>query len=74
MPQGTPLKDFQGRIYGYMDVQTNGDIWAYDFRGRLVGKYIKSLDVTRNFAGQNVSTGNTLAALIPSIEQQDRGY
>jgi len=72
MPQGTPLKDFYGRVYGYMHEQTNGDIWAYDFYGRMVGKYIKSLDVTRDFYGRNVSTGNTLAALLPPIEQQNK--
>lgn len=70
MPQGTPLKDFKGRIYGYLHTQTNGDVWAYDFYGKLVGKYIKSEDVTRNFNGQNISTGNVVVTLIPPIEQQ----
>ena len=55
-----------------MHEQTNGDIWAYDFYGRMVGKYIKSLDITRDFYGRNVSTGNTLAALLPPIEQQNK--
>ena len=72
MPQGTPLKDYYGRIYGYMHVQSNGDIWCYDFYGRMVGKYIRSLDVTRDFYGRNVSSGNTLAALLPPIEQQNK--
>lgn len=70
MPQGTPLKDFYGRIYGYLDRQSNGDVWAYDFRGRLVGKYLRSEDVTRDWYGHNVSTGNVVASLIPPIEQQ----
>lgn len=70
MPQGTPLKDFKGRIYGYLHTQSNGDVWAYTFGGKLVGKYLKSEDVTRDWYGHNVSTGNVVASLIPPIEQQ----
>ena len=64
MPKGEPVKDFYGRVQGYMDEQPNGDIWCYDFYGRLVGKYIKSLNVTRDFYGRNVAKGNVLASFI----------
>ena len=39
MPQGEPIKDFYGRIMGYLDTKSNGEVWAYDFYGRLLGKY-----------------------------------
>lgn len=68
MPQGQPIKDFYGRIYGYLDTKPNGDVWAYDFYGRLCGKYIASENVTKNFWGQNVSTGNTVVALISTLK------
>jgi hypothetical protein len=64
MPQGTPIKDFRGRIRGYLDTKPNGDVWAYDFYGRLLGKYIKSMDQTRNFYGQVVAKGNAIASFI----------
>lgn len=70
MPQGIPLKDFRGRIYGYLDTHSNGDVWAYDFKGRLVGKYLKSENITRDWVGHNISTENVVASLIPPIEQQ----
>ncbi len=70
MPQGTPLKDFKGRIYGYIHTQSNGDVWAYNWKGQLVGKYLRNEDVTRDWYGHNVSTGNVVASLIPPIEQQ----
>ena len=71
MPQGRPLKDYYGKVYGYMHTQSSGDIWCCDFYGKMVEKYIKSL-VTRDFYGRTVSSGNALAALLSSIEQQTK--
>lgn len=64
MPQGVPLKDFYGRIRGYIDTKPNGDAVAYDFYGRMLGKYIKSTDQTKDFYGRVIAKGNALTSLI----------
>lgn len=60
------LKDYRGLIYGYIETHPNGEVWAYDWRNFLVGKYIPSRgNYTYDFAGRIVSSGNTVVALIP---------
>ena len=70
MPQGEPLKDYYGRVFGYLHVQPNGDVWAYDYFGRLVGKYVVQENLTKDFFGKIIAQGNVVASLIPPIDQQ----
>lgn len=64
MPQGTPLKDFRGRIRGYIDTKPNGDKWVYSWEGRLLGKYLKNVDQTRDWYGHVIAKGDAAASLI----------
>lgn len=59
-----PIKDFSGIILGYREEQPNGDIVATTFLGKILGRYVKADNVTKNFLGQIVSRGDTTAALI----------
>lgn len=70
MPQGEPIKDFYGRIMGYVETKSNGEVWAYDFYGRLLGKYYPGDNTTRDFYGRILTRGNTVAGLIPPVENQ----
>lgn len=58
------IKDFYGRIIGYIDHLPNGDQIIKNFYKQNLGTYVASLNVTRDFFGRNVSTGNTLTALL----------
>ena len=66
MPQGTPIKDFHGRIIGYIDEKGNGDKWVYSWGGRLLGKYLKSENVTRDWYGHNIAKGDVASSLLYS--------
>lgn len=58
------LKDYYGRIIGYIDTKPNGDQTGYDFYQRIVGYYQKQQNVTTDFYRRIVSRGNTLSGLI----------
>ena len=53
-----------GKIIGTLDFQPNGDIIVYDFFGKNLGKYSKSMDATLDFFGRIVFKGNMAASLI----------
>ena len=58
------LRDFSGRILGSIDTKPNGDAIAYDFYGRIVGKYNKIYNKTYDFYGRIIGEGNLLAGLV----------
>ena len=64
MTQKTPIRDFYGRIIGFNEPQTNGDIILRDFYGRILGRYDKKMDLTRDFYGRIVAYGNQLTMLL----------
>ena len=59
-----PIKDWQGKILGFMETESNGNKVLRDFYGRILGKYDKSLDVTRDFYGRQVGKGEMLMTLL----------
>ncbi len=59
-----PIKDWQGKILGFMETESNGNKVLRDFYGRILGKYDKSLDVTRDFYGRQVGKGDVLMTLL----------
>ena len=59
-----PIKDFAGRILGYIEYHGNGDSTVTDFYGRILGYYRKSQNVTTDFYGRILYRGDMSAALI----------
>ncbi|MBQ6946476.1 MAG: hypothetical protein IJN42_00365 [Clostridia bacterium] len=59
-----PIKNYQGRIIGFIEVKSNGDKVLYDFPGKILGKYNKSLNVTQDFYGRQVGKGDILMTLL----------
>ncbi len=57
------IKDFSGRIIGYLDHQSNGDIIAKDSSFRILGRYDKAMDVTKDFYGRILYKGNMVGML-----------
>lgn len=60
----TPIKDFYGRVLGYVEDKSNGDRVAYDFYGRVLGTFIKKRNVTTDFYGRVLGQGDFVVSLI----------
>lgn len=65
MIERTKIKDFYGKILGYVDTDTvTGNKVAYNFYNKILGRYNKREDRTRDFYGKIVSRGDTTQALV----------
>lgn len=58
------IKNFEGRIIGYEETLSNGDVKVSDFSGRILGYYRKSQDKTVDFYGRIVARGNHTGILL----------
>ena len=58
------IKDFGGRILGYIDIDDKGNKTVRDFYRKILGYYDKQLDVTRDFYKRIISRGDMSSALI----------
>ena len=62
------IKDFYGRILGWLDDQ-GSRIIATDFYGRRLGYYDSNQDATYDFYGRRVCSGNGTTGLIMSSKE-----
>ena len=58
------------RIWGSIETDSEGNQIARDFYQRIVGRYDKKLDMTKDFYHRPVARGNVVSSLIPPIDQQ----
>lgn len=58
------IKDFYGRILGYIEDDGSNRKVAKNFYGKILGYYYIREDVTKDFYGRIVAQGNILSALI----------
>lgn len=58
------IREFSGRIIGYLDHDSNGDVTAKSFSGQTLGRYYAREDVTKDFSGRILYRGNMAAALL----------
>lgn len=58
------IRDFYGKIIGYIITKPNGDKEVRDFYRRVLGRYDKALDVTRDFYGVIVAKGDCCGMLL----------
>ena len=58
------IRDFQGRILGYIEEDSNGNRTARNFYRQNLGTYYAKENVTKDFYGRIVSSGDTTQALI----------
>lgn len=63
----TPIKDYRQRILGWLE-DTDQYIIARDFYMRILGRYDKKMDCTRDYYGRVLTQGNTVAGLITNPE------
>ena len=58
------IKDFSGKIIGYIDIDDKGNKVVRKFNLMIVGRYDAKLDVTRDFQGRIIAQGDTSASLL----------
>ena len=58
------IKDFYGKILGYIETLPNGDKVLRNLYRKILGRYNKATDTTRNFYGQIIAKGDQLTMLL----------
>lgn len=58
------IRDFNGRIVGYIETDAQGNKVIRDFYKVILGRYDKKNNVTRDFYGRIVARGDASASLI----------
>lgn len=64
MAQKEAIKDWTGKIIGYVQTESSGNKLLTDWQGRILGKYNKSLNITQDFNGRRVGDGDILMTLL----------
>lgn len=58
------IRDFTGRIMGYIETDNVGNKIVRDFYRVVLGKYDKKNNVTRDFYGRVIAKGDASSSLI----------
>ena len=58
------IKDFSGKIIGFIDVDDKGNKVVRKFNLMIVGRYDAKLDVTRDFQGRIIAQGDVCGSLL----------
>ena len=58
------IREFSGKIIGYIYVDANGQKTVKEFSGKIVGYYYPDRDVTTDFYGKIVARGDVASALL----------
>ncbi len=58
------IREWGGRIVGYIETKPNGDKTGKDFYGRILGYYEKGSNTTKDFYGTIIAKGDILSALV----------
>lgn len=64
MAQKEAVRNWQGKILGWVETDSRGNKILRDFYGNILGKYDKSCNVTRDFYGNKVGQGDILMTLL----------
>ena len=59
-----PIKDFYGKILGWIETDDQGNKVAKDFYGKILGKYRKDTNKTYDFYGRILFKGVMTSALL----------
>ena len=58
------IKDWTGKIIGYVQTDESGNKTLKDFYKRILGKYDKRLNLTKDFYGKIIAKGDQLLMLL----------
>ena len=59
-----PIKDWTGKILGFVETDSAGNKILRNFQMQILGKYDKSRDITQDFYGRQVAKGDCLMMLL----------
>ena len=59
-----PIKDWTGKLIGFISTEPNGNKVLYDWHNHILGKYNKNLNITQDFHGRQVGKGDILLTLL----------
>ena len=59
----TPIKSYNQKILGFLE-ETDNYIIARDYYIKILGRYDKKADCTRDYYGRVLTQGNTVSGLI----------
>ena len=57
------IKDWKGKIIGFIEVLPNGDKIIRDFYRKILGKFDSRLNVTKDFYGRIIAQGDLSSML-----------
>lgn len=58
------IKDFHGRIIGFIETDDQGNKTVRDYYRRILGFYNKKLNITQDFNKKVVATGDACASFL----------
>lgn len=64
MIQRERVKDWTGKLIGFIDTDNEGNKVIRDFYGKIVGKYNKRLNITQDFYGRTVARGDQSSMML----------
>lgn len=64
------IRDYYGKILGYVETTPSGDKVFRDFYRRILGYYDKSLNLTRDFYKRVIARGDAGIGLIYAEEEK----
>ena len=59
-----PVKNFSGKILGYIEYKPNGDQELKNYSGMILGTFNATRNITQNYSGTILNYGNTLTMLL----------
>lgn len=62
------IKDAKGKLLGMIEHQSNGDEIAKNYLGRILARYSKSSNTTRDVYGRIVAYGNVVSSYIFKVK------
>jgi len=64
------IKDFYGAVIGYVDVDAQGNATAHDRYGKILGTFKKDRNVTLDFYGRVLASGDITSSLVWTAEEK----
>lgn len=58
------IKDWQGKIIGFLETDSMGNKILRNFQGQILGKYNYRLNITQDFYGRTVAKGDCVMMLL----------
>lgn len=71
MAKQEEIRDFQGKILGYIVTENNGDKTVRNFTGKILGVYDLRNKVTRTFTGKIIAQGDVSTGLLFNQNKYD---